>query len=223
MKKRFEKDKEERKKLTKTKGEVFTPSWVCNLQNNLVDEAWFGYKNVFNTPNEKTWETNKNKIMFPKDKGWKDYVSNRVLEITCGEAPYLVSRYDTVTGEAIQLEDRIGLLDRKIRVINENTSDKETWFYYVRKAYQSTYGFDISEDNVKISRNNLVDSFKDYYCFKFNEEPKPQLKDIIEEIVNINIWCMDGLKFIHPVTGEYSTVKDWETGEVVEFRELMKK
>lgn len=28
--------------------EVFTPSWICNAQNNLIDEAWFGRKNVFN-------------------------------------------------------------------------------------------------------------------------------------------------------------------------------
>ena len=29
--------------------EVFTPAWVCNAQNNLIDEAWFGRKDVFNT------------------------------------------------------------------------------------------------------------------------------------------------------------------------------
>ena len=29
--------------------EVFTPSWICNAQNNLIDEAWFGRKEVFNT------------------------------------------------------------------------------------------------------------------------------------------------------------------------------
>ncbi len=28
--------------------EVFTPSWICNAQNNLIDEAWFGRKEVFN-------------------------------------------------------------------------------------------------------------------------------------------------------------------------------
>ena len=31
------------------------------------------------------------------------------MEITCGEAPYLVSRYDAVTGEVINLKSRIGL------------------------------------------------------------------------------------------------------------------
>lgn len=28
--------------------EVFTPSWICNAQNNLIDEAWFDRKEVFN-------------------------------------------------------------------------------------------------------------------------------------------------------------------------------
>ena len=28
--------------------EVFTPSWICNKQNNLIDNAWFGRENVFN-------------------------------------------------------------------------------------------------------------------------------------------------------------------------------
>ena len=29
--------------------EVFTPSWICNAQNNLIEEAWFGRKDVLNT------------------------------------------------------------------------------------------------------------------------------------------------------------------------------
>ena len=29
--------------------EVFTPSWICNKQNNLIDNAWFGREGVFNT------------------------------------------------------------------------------------------------------------------------------------------------------------------------------
>ena len=31
------------------------------------------------------------------------------LEISCGEAPYLVSRYDTVSGLQIPVRDRIGI------------------------------------------------------------------------------------------------------------------
>ena len=28
--------------------ECNTPSWICNKQNNLVDNAWFGSENIFN-------------------------------------------------------------------------------------------------------------------------------------------------------------------------------
>lgn len=60
-------------------------------------------------------------------KSWKAYVDERRLEIACGETPYLVSRYDTVSGKTIDLFNRIGL-DRKMRVIHENTSTEEEWF-----------------------------------------------------------------------------------------------
>ena len=79
--------------------EVFTPSWICNAQNNLIDEAWFGRKDVFNTEyadeqGHHKWKTTEGCIIFPEGKSWKDYVRDIRLEITCGEAPYLISRYD---------------------------------------------------------------------------------------------------------------------------------
>jgi hypothetical protein len=46
---RIEKTKDEQTLRVKSKAEVFTPSWVCNRQNNLVDAAWFGREGVFNT------------------------------------------------------------------------------------------------------------------------------------------------------------------------------
>ena len=49
---RVKKRKEEQERRTAQKAEVFTPSWICNEQNNLVDEAWFGRKdNLFSKPN----------------------------------------------------------------------------------------------------------------------------------------------------------------------------
>ena len=36
------KSKDEQTKRSKDMAEVFTPSWVCNAQNNLIDDAWFG-------------------------------------------------------------------------------------------------------------------------------------------------------------------------------------
>ena len=42
---------------SKDMAEMFTPSWVCNAQNNLVDEAWFGRKDVFNVEDPETHDT----------------------------------------------------------------------------------------------------------------------------------------------------------------------
>ena len=42
IKLRVEKTKQEQLSRVRDKAEVFTPSWICNKQNNLVDNAWFG-------------------------------------------------------------------------------------------------------------------------------------------------------------------------------------
>ena len=47
IKPRVGKSKAEQQQRIRQKAEVFTPTWVCNMQNNLVDEAWFGRKDVF--------------------------------------------------------------------------------------------------------------------------------------------------------------------------------
>src|SRR5699024_2149083 len=107
---RITKSFEKQNNRTRDKAEVFTPSWVCNHQNNLTDEQLFGRKDVFNKTKEKGWITKKENIDFPniRNKTWRDYIDARRMEVACGEAPYLVSRYDTVTGNSIELESRIG-------------------------------------------------------------------------------------------------------------------
>lgn len=75
------------------------------------------------------------------------------LEITCGEAPYLISRYDTTTGETIPLEQRIGLLDRKLRVVSENTSTSGEWLEWAQEAYKSTYGYEWQETIYSLPEN----------------------------------------------------------------------
>ena len=68
IKPRIKKSKKDQLIRSKEKGEVFTPSWICNEQNNLADDSWFGYSNVFNIPTNKGWITNKGKIKFPNSK-----------------------------------------------------------------------------------------------------------------------------------------------------------
>lgn len=198
IKPRIEKSKEEIQKRIRGKAEVFTPSWVCNCQNNLVDNAWFGYDHAFNIESEKTWSPTTSPIKFPEGKTWQQYVKENRLEITCGEAPYIVSRYDTVTGAIIPLEQRIGLLDRKLRIVNENVVSDEEWIEWSKWAFKSVYGYEWQGDNVLLARENLLFTFIDYYVARFEEQPTTELLKEIAEIISWNIWQMDGLKCVIP-------------------------
>lgn len=195
---RSKKAKAEQTKRSKDNAEVFTPSWICNKQNNLIDEAWFNRKNVFNIEQEKDWEIVKEKIIMPEGKTWIDYIKDIRLEISCGEAPYLVSRYDTVTGKPIETNKRIGLLDRKFRIINENCSNDEEWIEYALKALKSIYGFEWQGDNLLLARENVLYTFIDYYKERFNDEPKEELLIQVATIISYNLWQMDGIKCVIP-------------------------
>lgn len=198
IKPRSKKSTVEKNKRIKENAEVFTPSWICNNQNNLVDEAWFERDIVFNKSNKDSWETVEDKIYFPENKTWQDYINSMRLEISCGEAPYLVSRYDSVTGKTIKIKNRIGLLDRKLRIVSENIEEELEWIGWSIKAMKSVYGYDWQGDNVLIARENLLYTFVDYYKEKFNKKPSIELVKKIAEIISWNIWQMDGLKFVIP-------------------------
>ena len=234
------KSKQDQTIRTKDMAEVYTPSWVCNEQNNLIDEAWFERKNIFNKSDGKSWIITKEKIVFPKGKNWKDYVDEKRLEITCGEAPYLVSRYDTVTGEPIEVEKRIGLLDRKLRIVNENTTSEEEWLKWVKRAYQSIYGFEFQGDSLLLARENLLISFCDYLHDRFNRDATEKELLEISKIISWNIWQMDGLTFTIPFETEQKLdrqislfddieetkrvdclIKDWRTNEKIAFMDLI--
>ena len=216
------KDKQTQIDRTKDKAEVFTPSWVCNAQNNLIDEAWFGRKNVFNkeTVSEDgthSWIPTEGKIVFPEGdskKTWKKYVVDNRMEITCGEAPYLVSRYDTTTGEPIPIGRRIGLLDRKMRVINENVETEKEWYAMAEKAFKHTYGYEWQGDNLLLAREALLYTYIEYFMEKFNEKDEygryvkdangnlrvPERGKIVNAArwISWNLWQMDGIKMVVP-------------------------
>ena len=56
------------------------------------------------------------------------------LEMACGEAPYLVSRYGVVSGMDIPIKERIGILDRKLRVVSENVDNVREWIKCALRA-----------------------------------------------------------------------------------------
>lgn len=201
--------------------EVFTPSWLCNKQNNLVDNAWFGRDNVFNVEIDDQegahrWNTTEGKIGFPDGKSWIDYVTEIRLEITCGEAPYLASRYDAVSGNIIPVEERIGLLDRKLRIVSENTEGSGDWLAAAKAALRSVYGYEWQGDNLVLARENLLCTIIDHYKHKFGRKLPKQSLPGLAYIISWNIWQMDGLKGVIPNScGERRTVTQDLFGETV--------
>lgn len=204
---RIRKALEKQQERTRSHAEVFTPSWICNKMNNFCDEEWFGRKDVFNIEKEQTWETVPDKIKFPDKKDWKQYIDSRRLEITCGEAPYIVSRYDASTGEMIDIKNRIGILDRKLRVVNENTDNEDDWFKWTTRAFQSVYGYEYQGDNLLIGRINLLMTFVDYLENKWNREPTEKELKTIANIISWNLWQMDGLKGTVPVKPQEENIQ----------------
>ena len=199
------KSKREQIQRAKDKAEVFTPAWICNAQNNLIDEAWFGRKEgLFNSPDPEDphkWINNEEPISFEgTGKDWKDYVADMRLEITCGEAPYLANRYDVVTGEYNEVAKfRIGMLDRKLRIVSENVKDSNEWILWAKIALRSTYGFEWQGDNLLLAREALFFTFEEHYIEQFGEskfnQNKMRMMPGVAYIVSWNVWQMDGLTY----------------------------
>ncbi|MGM0303235.1 hypothetical protein IGI66_002900 [Enterococcus sp. AZ048] len=219
---RIEKLKYEQKDRTKIKAEVFTPTWIVKMQNDLIDRDFCNLS-------------------------LEDYVSKTWLEITCGEAPYMVSRYDNVTGESIPLNERVGFIDRKLKRISDQIDDPSEWIRLTKEAYRSSFGYEYQGDSLLIARENLLYTFIDYYSEKFQHTPDILLQKEIAVIVSYNVFQMDGLKYVVPLSEKNTNIeqlnlfseleefeninneivegipvkiKDWKTKKMLEFHTL---
>lgn len=188
IKTRARKAMELQSERTRQHAEVFTPMWVVRKMNDHADEVWFGAHDVFFYGEQPTA-----KVVFPPNRTWQEYVDSRRMELTCGEAPYLTTRYDVETGEAIPVSHRAGLLDRKLRVVAENTTSEEEWLQWAFRALQSTYGYEFQGDNVLIARVNMLMTFAEHLFRNFGRRPTLQEYAKAANITAWNIWQMDGL------------------------------
>jgi len=197
---RVEKAAQEQQARTRKKAEVFTPAWIVNKMVNHCDEEWFGRPDVFNVENGTSWVVNIDPIVFDEEHRWKDYVDSRRIEITCGEAPYVVSRYDAASGAIIPFIERIGMLDRKLRVVNENAADDAEWFKWTERALQSTYGYEFQGDNLLIARINVLLTMVEHYELRFQTQPDINLLRKYANIICWNFWQMNGITGTIPFT-----------------------
>jgi hypothetical protein len=185
------KSKEEQLYRTREKAEVFTPLSIVKKMNEACDTIQVTENN------------------------WQEYVALLKLEITCGEAPYIVSRYDPVSDiqELVPLAKRVGFLDYKLRVVSKYCDTVEDWIKWTKIAFQSSYGYEWQGDSLLIARENLLYTFIDYYKDKLKKSPSLKLQKEIAEIIVWNIFQMDGLKYVIPMSckTEQVTIKEMET------------
>lgn len=125
-------------------------------------------------------------------------IDTRCLELTCGEAPFLVSRYDATSGITYTTYNRIGILDRKLHLVNEQKLSDDDWLARVRKAFQNTYGYEWLGDSLLLARENLLYTFVDFYENRFGSAPDIELMLEFADIVSWNLWQMDGLTYQIP-------------------------
>ena len=170
-----------KKERTKVKAEVFTPTWVVKRQNDEVDKEFL-------------------------NDDLATYVKRKWLEVTCGEGPYMTTRYDMETGIIIPLDERVGFVDRKLSRINKEITDKVEWQQYVEIAYKATYGFEWNGDSLLLARENLLYTYRDYYIDKWGDEPAVELLKKIAEIISYNVFQMDGLKYIIPLSDQQDKI-----------------
>ena len=204
---RVDKRLEEQKARASAKGEVFTPAWVCNAQNNLADQSWFNSKRpIFNAENGRTWEPTDDRTLwsFMNRPGRRDsdYIELVRMEAACGEAPYLASRYDAATGETIPVGRRIGLLDRKLRVVSGKAQSREKWVSLALAALRSLYAFEWQGDNVLLARENLLFATLEAFAARWPDTPGLSLS-VVESFASVlswNVFQMDGVKFVIPLS-----------------------
>lgn len=178
------KSKEEQLTRTRDKAEVFTPLSIVKQMNDACDSQ-----------------------KITKD-NWQEYVALLKLEITCGEAPFIVSRYDPISDKQklLPLSKRVGFLNKKLETVSKHNDNKEDWYKWAKTAFQSSYGYEWQGDSLLIARENLLYTFIDYYADKFKEAPSLDLQKEVAEIIAWNIFQMDGLKYVIPMSCKTETI-----------------
>ena len=164
---RWIKDKEARKQRTRSDAEVFTPSAICREMVKALEEAGFN-------PEEAS-------------------LTSTCLEITCGEAPFIASRYDMETGDTIGVKERFGLLDKKLRRAGKDGQTLEEYKGLALSALKSVYGYEFQGDSLFLGRLNVLMDFVEHWKEEWRTEPDSGSLEEAAEAVSWNFWQMDGL------------------------------
>lgn len=190
---------------TKERAEIFTPAWLVNFQNDVVDRAWSAGHEPYDDaiPDASAGIVRPLRPTLPafndmSDRAWENYVDRRVLEIACGEAPYLTSRYDATTSEPIAPGGRVGFLDRKLAAIPVSLGDEATTLHWALRALRATFGFELQGDSLLLARLNLLASFDEATSALLGRSLVADELTEVAHVIARNVWQMNGLTLKSP-------------------------
>lgn len=187
---RYLKRVEDQKSRTDSKAEVFTPYAIVKMMNDMLDKGFHGSR--------------------------ADYIKRRVLEVTCGEAPYLTTRYDASTGEMITIKDRTGLIDRKLHCIPAAIG-KKGYEECITEALKASYGYEWQSDSLYLARRNILMASIEFYVERLGVEPEYDQVLKWANIISYNLIKMDGISMCLPETDIPAKTMNWETGKIERF------
>lgn len=205
---RHEKSRFEQKFRTKSRAEIFTPPEVCEIQNNLV---------------------------IGDIRDFEKFIDAKFLEITCGEAPYITSRYNSVTGEPIEIANRVGILDKKLKIIGNETKTVADWINFTLRAVKSVYGYEFQGDNLFLARKNIFLTVEEFFSGKIAAVELKNLLSQVADVISWNFWQMDGLTCSPPLKNFapqlslfekashdkiFCEIMNWQTNEPIIFKKL---
>ena len=137
-------------------------------------------------------------------------VGTRCLELTCGEAPFLASRYDATTGQPIAIGERVGVLDRKLRLVNSRQLTDEDWLEQVRQAFQTTYGYEWQGDSLLLARELWQMDGLTYRIPREKQEQQPQAQ--------LSFFDEAPAQSLAPLC----IIKDWQRGKTFKVNDIKK-
>ena len=140
----------------------------------------------------------------------------KALHFRVESSPFLTTRYDAATGEEIPIENRTGLLDRKLRCI-PSVVGKRGYVECATAALKSAYGYELQYDSLFLARRNLLLTTIEHYENVWETEPDHDTVTNWASIISYNIIWMDGLTNCVPDTDIPAVVMNWETGRVEQF------
>ena len=159
---RWEKSRAVQRARTKSKAEVFTPtSLIARILALTVREC--------------------GEDIYSPDKTF--------VEPCCGEGAFLLTRRDQNTGATIDVQNRVGVLDRKLLGID--TDDENAWKEVALQCLESVYGYEYSGDSLTLARVNVYLTMTEHAAHRGYTWSETEL-DAIAETIAQHIWQVDG-------------------------------